>query len=308
MKNKLEVIQDSAPKGALLPNHKEHVSFSEMLDWVECSWRHKLKHIDRLGEFKPSVHTEYGQTIHDAFENYILQPPGNRTAPQPEVYIEEFRQLLIPVISDQETKIKELEGNPVAQEKEIKELQNILNLQKEMEEALPGTFAEFPDWFENTFPGWEALHAEFALHEEFMPSAKFKGFVDGIFKVPDKKSPTGYYIYIIDWKTSSRGWSAYQKKDTNRHLQLVLYKYFVCKKLNLDPNIVKTAFVIIRRNKPKSKDRFDLIEILSGKKKTENAVKKLTGFILQMKAGRYMKNKNTNTCRFCPFAYTEHCP
>ena len=31
---------------------KPHVSFSEIKDWVECSYRHKLIHIDKLSTFE----------------------------------------------------------------------------------------------------------------------------------------------------------------------------------------------------------------------------------------------------------------
>ncbi|WP_438964827.1 PD-(D/E)XK nuclease family protein, partial [Winogradskyella sp.] len=50
---------------------KEHVSYSEVKQWKECSWRHKLLYIDKLTTFEESPHLHYGTIIHDACEHYL---------------------------------------------------------------------------------------------------------------------------------------------------------------------------------------------------------------------------------------------
>ena len=55
----------------ILPTGKFHVSYSEIYDHLSCSHRHKLKHIDKLGTFTGSLHTEFGTAIHDTLEEFI---------------------------------------------------------------------------------------------------------------------------------------------------------------------------------------------------------------------------------------------
>ena len=50
---------------------KEHISYSEMKQWKECGWRHKLLYIDKIQTFEESPHLHYGTIIHDACEHYL---------------------------------------------------------------------------------------------------------------------------------------------------------------------------------------------------------------------------------------------
>ena len=56
----------------LLPTGKQHVSYSEIAEWMDCSWRHKLKHVDKIDDGdRGSIHTEFGQVIHNGMELYF---------------------------------------------------------------------------------------------------------------------------------------------------------------------------------------------------------------------------------------------
>ena len=50
---------------------KEHVSYSEIRQWKECPWRHKLLYLDKLRTFEESPHLHYGTIIHDACEHFL---------------------------------------------------------------------------------------------------------------------------------------------------------------------------------------------------------------------------------------------
>ena len=50
---------------------KEHVSYSEIRQWKECTWRHKLLYIDKISTYEESPHLHYGTIIHDACEHYL---------------------------------------------------------------------------------------------------------------------------------------------------------------------------------------------------------------------------------------------
>ena len=55
----------------LLPTGKPHVSFSEVSNWSACSYRHKLRYVEGVDLFKPSVYLDFGTAIHAACENFL---------------------------------------------------------------------------------------------------------------------------------------------------------------------------------------------------------------------------------------------
>ena len=75
--------------------------------------------------------------------------------------------------------------------------------------------------------GRECFDAEEQLYESVeSKNISFKGFIDGIIKVP-KKRGEGYNYWIIDWKTSGPyGWRRDKKQDLAMTAQLILYKDF----------------------------------------------------------------------------------
>ena len=52
------------------PTGKEHVSYSEVRGWKECSYRHKLQHIDKIDLGKPSPYLDFGSAVHEGCESY----------------------------------------------------------------------------------------------------------------------------------------------------------------------------------------------------------------------------------------------
>ena len=54
-----------------LPTGKAHVSFSEIKEWKECSYRHHLRHIKKIDLFKPSIFLDFGTAVHAACEDFL---------------------------------------------------------------------------------------------------------------------------------------------------------------------------------------------------------------------------------------------
>ena len=46
-------------------------SFSEIKCWKECSYRHKLMHIDKVDMFEPSPFLDFGTAVHEGCETYL---------------------------------------------------------------------------------------------------------------------------------------------------------------------------------------------------------------------------------------------
>lgn len=294
-------------KENLFPTKKPHVSYSEIFDWIECSYRHKLKHIEKIAiDNGPTIHTEFGQVVHDAMEDYISQPFDNRKTIDASKYIAKFHTIMQPLLQ-------------ASEDREV--------LQKDIDtfsSQMPAILIDAPKWLDEQFPGWVSIGAEHKLYESIEgQNIKFKGFIDAVLSVPkrrklrkkkDDDSPEDKYeviegkfdTYILDWKTTSWGWPAKRKQDFNKQLQIMLYKHFYCTYAGLDLKDAKCGFVLLKRTPSKKARPCELVMVSVGPKAAEKAIFTLNNMINQVKQRRIIKNKYA--CMWCRYKHTEHCP
>lgn len=268
----------------MLPNGKYHVSFSELNDFIDCSYRHKLKHVKKIDLDGGGIHTAFGKAIHDAVEQYIT----TKNMPDYEDVRKEFHRM-----------VEELDEGP-KKEVAVKESPKFDGYVEHMLKGIPA-------WLDKQFPGWTLVDAEHYLFESIkkQPNINFKGFIDAIIRVP-KKRGEGFDYWIIDWKTAGWGWKSDQKRDPQKQLQLVLYKHFFCEKMNLDIKDVKCGFALIKRTPKDLDDAIELVPVSVGPVAIEKGLKKLNTMLNTMRSGFVTKNRWS--CRpFCVYFRTEHC-
>jgi hypothetical protein len=170
---------------------------------------------------------------------------------------------------------------------------------KEAEEIL----ADVPKFVEETFPDWEYVDAEHELYEPIEGTTHaFKGFIDGIIKAKGARDKS--VIWLIDWKTSSWGWSREKKSDELVRAQLVLYKNFWATKMNVDPKDVRCGFVLLKRS-AKPGNHCELVTTSVGDVTTGRSLKVINNMISSVKRGVAIKNRSS--CMFCDYRETEHC-
>lgn len=140
----------------------------------------------------------------------------------------------------------------------------------------------------------------------------FKGYIDIVIKTFDKKG--NKILYLCDYKTCFWGWNVEKKTDENVFAQLRLYKHFFCKKFNVQPELVKTAYVLLKRSPPKNSLPVEWLPISVGNKTMMRTVLKINQDITEMNNTKQYK-KNLNNCikkygnkeEVCPYYGTEHC-
>ena len=272
------------------PTDKPHVSFSEVKHWKECPYRHKLIYIDKIDMHSPSPYLDFGTAVHEGCENL-------------------------------------LEGNSVDKNKLLSDIRTAW---KKYDFDNPEWVASQPDWYkkqyapleewcmwaenmwdevvpflDEEFPGWTVHEAEEELYEPIQnKELSFKGFIDGVIKVP-KKRGKGYEYWIIDWKTAGKGgWNPYKKRDFLMQLQLVLYKFYWAEKHSIPHNEIKCAFVTLGRGAKKGKV-CQLVKVSAGPKTLVKGVKILNSMISSVRKKMFLKNRNS--CKYCPYFETEHC-
>ena len=257
----------------VLPTGKPHVSFSEVKLWKECSYRHNLLHIKKIDLSKPSSILDFGTSVHAAHENFINTKTMN-----------------ISITTDMLKTLWEKNSHKDNLEKSIKEAEQIL--------------LEVPEFYEKNFPGWEPVAAELALYESITGHQNaFKGFIDAVIRTKGKRDEDIYWI--LDAKTTTRGWFREKRSDEMVKSQLALYKNYWCQK---NPHInfknVRCGFVLLKKT-AKLGEHCELFTVPLGEVPIKRSLKVVTNMISSVKRGIALKNRDA--CMWCEYKNTEHC-
>jgi len=255
----------------------KRISFSELKNWKECPYRHKLIHVDKLPYFEGNEYTAFGTAVHSVCEQIII----DNSIPA----VEAFEKSFLGELKKLKEEGKQLNENLVSDMR--KQAVPICN---QVIPAVKGHFGKF-----------EVISVEEQLLEsidEFESHGKnFKGFIDLTIKTPDGK------YHIIDWKTCSWGWSRDKKSDPMTNYQLTYYKNYFSKKHSINPKDIETYFVLLKRTA--KNNNVEVVRVTSGHKKTQNSLKVLQNAVINIERGNYIKNRLN--CKYCKFHKTEYC-
>ena len=247
-----------------------HISYSELKQWAECPWKHKLVYRDRIKKFMGNEYTAFGTAVHATCENVLF---GNENVKPEEYFVEQFTN-----------ERKEVEKpDDVLAEQMLSQGKTIL---PQVQGAVKSVFGDY-----------KVFSVEEELLQPIRDDLDFKGYIDMVLKTPDGK------YHILDWKTCSWGWNAQKKSSKLMTYQLTLYKKYFCEKHGVEPDMVETYFGLLKRT-PK-KNNVEIFRVTSGNKKTENALKSLNNFIYNTDKNVFFKNRLS--CKYCSFYKTEHC-
>jgi hypothetical protein len=264
-----------------LPTGKPHISFSELKSWKECSFRHKLEYVLKLGVDSPSVHMDFGTAMHSACEHFLKTGKMDSKV---------FK-----------IKLHELWSLRAADHPKEYTAKSFRQFAKEGLAILP----EIPAWFDQQFPGWKFVDAEHYLYEQIdsQPHA-FKGFIDCIIEVPDPKTKK-LVIWIIDFKTCSWGWQAAKKNDESVKMQIILYKSFWSTKAKFNHKNIKCGFVLLKRS-AKPGQHVELVAVSAGDVAMKKSLTVVNNMLSSVNKGIAIKNRYS--CQFCVYHATPHCP
>tara|TARA_B100000214_G_scaffold212107_1_gene154082 strand:+ start:1300 stop:2130 length:831 start_codon:yes stop_codon:yes gene_type:complete len=271
----------------VLPTGKKHVSFSEIKCWKECSWRHKLTHVDKIDVFKPSPYLDFGTAVHEGCETLL----ENKTVDKKKL-LNDIETAWEKHGFDDPTWVEQQPGwfkyQPVDTWKEW--------ASNMWDDVLP--------FLDETFPGWQVIKAEEPLYEDIDNTfVKFKGYIDAVIVAPDSRNKDK--VWIIDWKTAqSYGWRREKKQDILMTSQLMLYKYFWSRKHNVPLSDIRCGFILLKRG-GKPGNVCELVTVSVGPKSLERATKMMNSMIKAVSKRFYLKNRNS--CKFCDFKDTEYC-
>ena len=264
-----------------------HISFSELKEWVNCPWKHKIVYLEKLKLFQGNEHTAFGTALHTICENLVEKETNNTLETyNPNVH---FQKEFLKNLTDLKEKVPDFEFNA---------------------ELISSMRSQGDHIIQYIIPGLKKYFGQFELvgveEKLFVPienqEQKFKGFIDLIIFTPGDKK-----YHIIDWKTCEWGWDTRKKTEKMITYQLTLYKHFWCEKHNKEYGEVLTHFALLKRTA--KKNNVEIFKVTNGVKKINNALKLLNKALYNINKKNYIKNKLSCYGKYgiCEFYKTEHC-
>ena len=140
---------------------------------------------------------------------------------------------------------------------------------------------------------------------EEIANVNFRGYIDLVTynKITDK-----YTIYDI--KTSTKGWSDYEKKDAVKTSQILLYKKLFSQLRNVPEEKIDVQYFIVRRKINESAEypvkRIQEFTPTHGPRKIKSTYEDFKAFVTDVftPEGQYREKdypKHIDNCRFCPY-------
>ena len=253
------------------------ISYSELKNWKECPYRHKLIYIDKLPYYSGNEYTAFGTAIHSTCEEVVLDESLNAL----DIFTSSFYK---------ELDILKGSGYNPNEKLVLEMIQQAAPICKKIVPSLKDYFKDY-----KVFSVEEQILEDIVEVKSY--GKKFKGFIDIVLKTKDDK------YHIIDWKSCSWGWPSQKKTDSFTNYQLTYYKNYFAKKHKIDPKKIETYFALLKRTA--KKENVEFIRVSSGPKKTTNALKVLENAVININNKTSIKNRLN--CKYCKFYQTENC-
>lgn len=271
------------------------VSYSQYSVYKQCNHRWYLDYVQKLQPFKPSIHLIFGTAFHETLQNY-LQVMFDKSATEAD-------KIHLPTYF--KTRLMELyKANTYA---------GHFSTPEELTEFYEDAIAIL-DFFKSkrrlffSKKNCELVGIEIPITGpivEGYDKVTMKGFIDLVIYHKDLDK---YVIYDI--KTSTRGWSDYEKKDQVKVNQILLYKKFFSNLKGIPEDKIDVQFFIVRRkineNLEFAPKRVQEFKPANGTKKVKDAFEDIQNFVKDAftPEGEYVEKKypkNADKCKFCPY-------
>lgn len=294
---------------ATLPVFPEHISYSALKTWRECQWLWKLIYVDKhYSDDDFGVYRDFGSAIHRTIE---LSRPNDKKKPIT-YWRRHFQKCFSLLFKKHFEKYKEKDKLLLSGTVKSKSFT--------FEDFIAAGERILKDFLKDEVVGYgnsKVLNNELKIFEVVGRTddveIKFKGYIDLVILTKDGRGKP--VIYVVDFKTCGWGWSIEQKRDPDLQDQLFLYKYFLCKRFNIDQKQVRVAFLLMKRTP--SKKQTSSIEFLSISAGPVSVQRSIDGFnqdisemISRFSDGKLRKNRSACINRFgdkCRFFDSEHC-
>lgn len=277
----------------------KQISYSQFSKWAECGWSWELKYIHKHKMDDTTIHTIFGTAIHETIQEWLDTLYNKSETIAKTVYLHDtFKEKLLKLFSDSVTVNEQQEKVYLCDKDTLKEFH--------------AQGCEILDYIQSNhkkfFPTkrTKLFGIEFPIKMEVAKNVEYIGYLD---VVTYDEVTRKYKIY--DLKTSKAGWGDNEKNNQVKVGQLLLYKRFLAKQLDIPEEDVSVEYVILKRIVFKN-DLYHIPRIVVYKpaqaKRTVDKIWKLFEEFIsscfdengEYKTGQVAK-PSKSTCRFCKF-------
>ena len=280
---------------------QKSVSYSQYSLYAKCPLRWKLDYIDNHRKYEQSINTIFGTAFHNTVQHYLTV-----------------------VYSESAKAADNIDLNEYLKSQLYTEYKTALENNGNVHFSTPTELAEFYcDGVEILkyikrhrslyFPTkkHKLIGIEVPLSLQLKGNISFKGFIDIV--ILDERTNRKK---IWDIKTSTSGWNKYQKADTTKTAQLILYKKFYAEQYGWDEESIDVEYLIVRRRINENAEfvpkRVQLFAPASGKITRSKVAKSFQEFLDNCFTadGNYNTESAypaiaTSACKYCPYANNE---
>jgi hypothetical protein len=275
------------------------VSYTQFTMWSECPHKWKLAYIDKH-KSPPNIYLAFGTAIHESIQEYfeLMYNKSIKSADEFNIH-SDFQERLLNIYSEYKKEF----GNISTKEEIIEFVNDGLEIIDFFIQRRQMYFSK---------KGTKLLGIEMPIltppHEKY-PNVMLYGKLDMVFYDEDLKKVT-----IWDIKTSTRGWTKWDKENKLKMSQMVIYKKYFAEQYNIPVDSIDCKYFILKRKIPKDPmypamaSRIQTFEPSSGKVTMNRVSKQLLEFIedcfdenhmYRMK--EYTKLPSEKNCKWCPF-------
>jgi len=271
------------------------ISYSQFSMWDKCPYTWKANYVDKAKTFKGNIYTLFGSALHETIQAYLVCF-YERTIKEADAL--PLEEILMYRMKESYKQSKEQHGDEfeVSKEEMAEFYQDGVNIIEEFLKRKSRYFSK-----KNT----ELVGIEMNLNYELPKDMRFVGYMDVV--LHDKR--TGR-MRIIDIKTATMGWNKYMKADKNKTNQLLLYKHFMAKQLEISEDKIDVEYFILKRrlyeNMMYPQKRIQSFSPASGKPSVNRVMVRLQEFIDEcyddkgkIIANEYEKCAKHVKCRSC---------
>jgi len=289
-----------------------NISYSQFSTYLECPHQFYVKYGLGNYPFSSSIHSVFGTALHETIQHY-LDLLFNVTIKASNDF--DYSVYLQDRLADNYLKeVKANEGKHFSNKNEMKEFHEdgcaIMKYIKKSRAKL------FDTKYQILVANELYLNSPVIEGNEII---RFQGFIDTVlFDTFNGK------VTVLDWKTSTSGWTKWQISDEKKLAQLKLYKHYFSKQFGIPFEDITVEFKILKRKV--NSFEFEGYEMetprVAGIKPAQAAitVKKAVSLLEEfvedcfdtdgkVKEGYYTQTNTPHACRFCPFnSNQELCP
>jgi hypothetical protein len=230
-----------------------------------------LNYVKKLKIFKPSVYLTFGTACHETIQEWLRVMYEESAKKAEEMDLGEL--LKERMYENYKESLAEQKGEHFIKPEEFKDFiqdgVTILDFLKKKR-------SEYFNLKTTKLIGIEIPIEQYIVDE--IPNVIMTGSIDLIFF---NKNTETYEIYDI--KTSTKGWNDNDKKDKNKISQLLLYKHFYSRALNVPIDKIEVKFFIVKRKLPTVSEYvikpIQEFKPANGSRKVKEAYEDFTNFV-----------------------------